>query len=172
MDSNDVVYVTGYSVGDGTGRDYTTIAYAGSGVALWTNHYNGPAGRTDFPTTRRCLAATANGAAVVGRSDGGYQFREIPDYATVKYVTAFPPAVILSGAYDAPLDEILLRIQGTPGQLYTMEGTDSLGPSDWRKVANQIAPETDLGPGGGIFEFRTPAGQAPSCYYRIVHPAY
>ena len=47
-DSPGNVFVTGYSVGAGTGNDITTIKYSGAGVALWTNRYNGSASGDDY----------------------------------------------------------------------------------------------------------------------------
>jgi len=72
------VYVSGWSMGAGTGYDYATIKYKPNGDSAWVRRYNGPAGGTDS-----ALAMTLRGFTdlfVTGTSaDSGY------DYFTIKY---------------------------------------------------------------------------------------
>ncbi len=66
------VFVAGSSVGtEGSPyEDYLTIKYSPSGVALWTNRYDGPAHGVDRPVA---VAVDQRGnAIVVGASDGGF----------------------------------------------------------------------------------------------------
>jgi hypothetical protein len=76
------VFVTGQSVGAGTGRDYATIAYDTlSGARLWTKRYDGPANSHDDAIA---LAVSPDGSRVFvtgyseGLTGGG-------DFATVAY---------------------------------------------------------------------------------------
>lgn len=43
------VYVSGYSFGDGTERDYSTVKYNPRGDMVWAKRYNGPANLDDRP---------------------------------------------------------------------------------------------------------------------------
>lgn len=43
------VYVTGYSIGNGTNFDYATVKYTSSGAQQWVQRYNGPANYVDIP---------------------------------------------------------------------------------------------------------------------------
>ena len=80
------VYVTGVSSGSGSGSDYATIAYAGTGEPLWTNRYNGPGNGADNAVA---LAVDANSNLVVtGVSYGSSYYNE---YATIKYSSAGLP---------------------------------------------------------------------------------
>jgi uncharacterized delta-60 repeat protein len=73
------VYVTGYSGGNGTGNDYTTIKYNSSGVQQWEQRYNGPAGSGDEAYS---IAVDASGNVyIAGGSRSGTTF----DYTTIKY---------------------------------------------------------------------------------------
>ncbi|NOS85781.1 MAG: T9SS type A sorting domain-containing protein [Ignavibacteria bacterium] len=74
------VYITGYSVGSGTGNDYATVKYNSSGIQQWAQRYNGPGNADDIAYS---LASDVSGNVyVTGTSFGsgtGY------DYATIKY---------------------------------------------------------------------------------------
>jgi uncharacterized delta-60 repeat protein len=74
------VYVSGFSFGTGTYRDYLTIKYDSIGTELWVKRYNGPGNNTDEP---RGLAVDVFGNVyVTGFSSGDGTTN---DYATVKY---------------------------------------------------------------------------------------
>ena len=74
------VYVTGMSIGAGTGPDYATVRYDSSGNELWVERYNGPGDGWD------CAWATvvddSGNIYVTGYSVG---FSTGCDYATIKY---------------------------------------------------------------------------------------
>jgi len=80
VDASRNVYVTGESMGSGTGYDLVTIKYQPDGDTAWARRYNGPGNGTDYG-----FAIAVDGSDnvyVTGPSTGsgtGY------DYATVKY---------------------------------------------------------------------------------------
>jgi uncharacterized delta-60 repeat protein len=80
LDNDGNVYITGFSVGAGSGDDYITIKYNNSGVEQWVERYNGPATACDD-----ALAVAVDNAGyvyVTGWSRGidiGF------DFATIKY---------------------------------------------------------------------------------------
>jgi len=79
VDSNTNVFVTGYSFGERS-YDYVTVAYSGTGVALWTNRYNGPDNLHDYITA---IAVDGSGNVfVTGSSANSGQFY---DYVTIAY---------------------------------------------------------------------------------------
>ncbi len=80
VDASGNVYVTGYSLGGGTGYDYATVKYNSSGQEQWIARYNGTQGIFDAPTA---IAIDGSGNVyVTGYSDGPGTG---DDYATVKY---------------------------------------------------------------------------------------
>jgi hypothetical protein len=48
MDRSGNIYVTGFSTGNGTGRDYTTIKYYPDGDTAWVRRYDGPGNGGDI----------------------------------------------------------------------------------------------------------------------------
>lgn len=92
------VFVTGYSAVSVVypyDYDYTTVAYSGTGLPLWTNHYNGPGNTNDLAVA---AAVDSSGNVIVtGSSTGsGGDF----DYATIKYSGAGVP--LWTNRYNGP----------------------------------------------------------------------
>jgi hypothetical protein len=82
VDASGNVYVTGDSIGSGSGYDYATIKYSTTGVPLWTNHFNCTGNGNDFA---RALAVDASGNVFVTGNSVGSGF--VSDVATIKYST-------------------------------------------------------------------------------------
>ncbi|MEO0130410.1 MAG: SBBP repeat-containing protein, partial [candidate division WOR-3 bacterium] len=80
VDGQGNVYVTGRSVGSGTGYDYATLKYNTNGNLLWERRYNGPGNDEDIANA---LFVDGNGNVyVTGYSvDSGANF----NYTTLKY---------------------------------------------------------------------------------------
>jgi hypothetical protein len=92
VDAGGDVYVTGSSVGSGSGVDYATIKYSSAGVPLWTNRYNGPGNADDY-----AIAFAVDGSAnvyVTGLSYRGASSSSA-DYATIKYRAQTPSPIPL-----------------------------------------------------------------------------
>ena len=80
VDDSENVYVTGISVGNGTGDDYATIKYNSGGVQQWLQRYNGPGNGNDNAWS---IAVDDSGNVyVTGVSEGNGTG---DDYATIKY---------------------------------------------------------------------------------------
>ena len=85
VDEKGNVYVTGWSTGNGTGGDYTTIKYDHDGALQWESRYNGPVNDLDRP---KALAVDTSGnvyvtgfiTTLVVEDEG-----TLTDIATIKY---------------------------------------------------------------------------------------
>src|SRR5262249_14873124 len=76
---------------------YVTLAYSATGVALWTNRYNGTGNYFDEPSS---IAVDASGNVfVTGRSDGTADTGT--DYLTIKYSNS--GTALWTNRYDGPL---------------------------------------------------------------------
>ncbi len=80
VDASGNVYVTGYSIGSGTGYDYATIKYNAAGAEQWAVRYNG---RRNSDDEASALAVDDSGNAYVTGYITGSGFSY--DYATIKY---------------------------------------------------------------------------------------
>ncbi|MBA7681714.1 hypothetical protein ES703_90054 [subsurface metagenome] len=80
VDNAGNTYITGVSVGSGTGKDYATIKYDPEGNTLWVRRYDGPGNGTD---EAYAIAVDDSGNVyVTGESVGSGTYY---DYATIKY---------------------------------------------------------------------------------------
>ena len=82
LDSAGNAYVTGKSTGSGTGFDYLTLKYDGSGGLVWRARYNNKDVNGTDEATAIALDAAGN-VYVTGRSQGS---ATALDFATVKYI--------------------------------------------------------------------------------------
>lgn len=80
VDNSGDVYVTGFSMGIGTGLDYTTVKYNTAGAEQWVSRYNGPGNNEDVAID--LLVGGSGDVYVTGYSAG---FGGYFDYTTVKY---------------------------------------------------------------------------------------
>lgn len=78
LDSEDNIYVSGFSGGNGTSRDYATIKYSPDGVEQWVMRYNGPGNGDD--EIKAMVIDDLGNVYVTGNSFGNGM-----DYATIKY---------------------------------------------------------------------------------------
>jgi Beta-propeller repeat len=88
LDSSGNVYVTGWSVGLGTGFDYATVKYDSSGEGLWVARYDGAAGTDD---QSYAVAVDASGNVCVTGYSTVDPKTGLTDYTTIKYAQAPSP---------------------------------------------------------------------------------
>lgn len=74
------VYVTGFSAGNGTFKDYLTVKYSPSGNELWTARYNGTGNDDDIAVS---VKVTNSGNVIVSGTSVGDLTSE--DYLTIMY---------------------------------------------------------------------------------------
>jgi hypothetical protein len=97
VDTNGNVYVCGFSFGIGSSSDFATVKYSSTGVALWTNRYDGPGSGADAALG---IALDPNGNVYVtgySTGSGGYY-----DYATLAYSSA--GLALWTNRYSGPGD--------------------------------------------------------------------
>ncbi len=75
------VYITGFSTGNGTGKDFTTIKYNQAGQQTWIAFYNNNSSNAEDVTTGICVDGSGN-VYVTGYSKGLNSFL---DCVTIKY---------------------------------------------------------------------------------------
>ncbi|HQV32801.1 MAG TPA: SBBP repeat-containing protein, partial [Calditrichia bacterium] len=78
-DNSGNIYLTGRSVGNGSGSDYATVKYDSTGQELWLARYDGPAGQEDAAAA---IELDSSGNIYVTGFSGGFGGA---DFATVKY---------------------------------------------------------------------------------------
>ena len=79
-DASGNIYVTGFTGGNGSGNDITTIKYNSSGIEQWVQTYNGPGNGND--NARSLVLDAAGNVYITGYSSG---LSSGSDYTTIKY---------------------------------------------------------------------------------------
>jgi uncharacterized delta-60 repeat protein len=126
VDSSGNVYVTGSSIGSGTGLDYATIKYDSSGQEQWVVPYNGPADGDDHA---EAIAIDNSGNVyVTGWSVGSGTYF---DYATIKYNSAGKQLWV--ARYNGPendFDQAIAIAVDSSGNVYVTGASWSLSTSN------------------------------------------
>jgi uncharacterized delta-60 repeat protein len=107
VDNSGNVYVTGESIGSGTGGDYATIKYNSNGKQLWVRRYNGRENGDDEATA--IVVDGSGNVCVTGVTEDWGKINS-SDYATIKYssngkrlwVRRYDGPGTLYGHYDKP----------------------------------------------------------------------
>ncbi len=150
VDGSGNVYVTGYSFGTGTYRDYVTVRYNSSGVQQWVQRYNGTG---NSPDVAHSLAVDGTGNVyVTGYSWGPLYLFEYEDYATIKYSqqigiknisSEVPSSFSLSQNFPNPFNPTTNVQFSIPNVQYvTLKIYDALGREIETLVNEKLVPGT------------------------------
>ena len=132
LDSNNNIYVTGYSGGP-NGDDYVTIKYNPAGAGLWTNFYNGPANGDDDPGGAAIAIGPDGSAYVTGQSDGDFGPGTTLDFATVKYSSGIQPG--MSGITRLPGGNVQFTLSAMTNQVMRVDAATNLAsPISWTSI--------------------------------------
>ncbi|UCC40249.1 MAG: SBBP repeat-containing protein, partial [Candidatus Aminicenantes bacterium] len=108
IDDSGNVYVTGFTVGESTGKDYYTVKYDEDGNPVWNMSYNGPGNGNDIPSA---IAVNSSGVYVTGSSAGKtsgddiYTIKYDPENGNVLWEKRYDgPSHLGDGANDLTLD--------------------------------------------------------------------
>jgi len=160
VDNAGNVYVTGESVGDGTGGDYATIKYNENGIVQWVSRYDGPGNNDE---ANALVLDAAGNVYVTGRSPIGVDLdEEDGDYTTIKYDNN--GIVQWISRYDGPVagnrnDNALAIAVDASGHVYvtgTSAGSNLEDAFDYATVKYDAATGTELwaarynGPGNSL----------------------
>ena len=132
VDGSGNVYVTGSSLGSGSGLDYATIKYNSSGTQQWVARYNGP-GNSDDIAYSDAVDGSGN-VYVTGSSLGSGG--TVLDYATIKYNS--------SGS-----EQWVSRYNGTGG------GNDTASKVVADSSGNVYVTGNSLSSGGTVLDYAT-----------------
>jgi hypothetical protein len=97
VDGSGNVYVTGWSIGSGTGYDYATVKYLANGDSGWVMTYNGPG--NDYDGANAIAVDDSGNVYVTGYSDGNGTNQ---DYCTIKYVQGVTGVRDETGSRERP----------------------------------------------------------------------
>ncbi len=107
MDQMGKVYITGFSMGSGTGEDFTTLEYASSGNLHGLRRFNGPANGND---RANAIAVDDRFIYVTGRNKVG----STDDFTTIKYFKNLAPILDSIGPQSvAEGANLTFRVQAT-----------------------------------------------------------
>jgi uncharacterized delta-60 repeat protein len=145
VDASGNVYVTGFSVGSGTGLDYATIKYNSAGQEQWVARYNGPG--NDFDEGLAIAVDASGNVYVTGESwDPATKI----DYATIKYNSAGQQQWVARYDYAAGIDNATViavdssrnvYVTGDSGLDYATIKYSPAGQEQW--VARYNGPGND-----------------------------
>jgi len=105
-DGNGNVYVTGNSLGIGTGKDYATVKYSPAGFQQWVTRYNGPNNSTDVAAS---IAVDGFGNVYVTGESG--ESNTFSDAVSIKYNSAGDS--IWATVYNGPGNNIDIALSMT-----------------------------------------------------------
>jgi hypothetical protein len=162
VDGSGNVYVTGWSIGDGTGHDYATVKYLANGDSAWVMTYNGPGNNSD---EARAIAVDDSGNVYVTGSS--YGSGTIQDYCTIKYVQGVTGVRDETGSREKPSEFDLSQNYPNPfnpstkieftlakSGFVTLQIYDTLG----RKVRTLVSEELSSGYKSVIWDGKNDAG--------------
>ena len=138
LDNSGNIYVTGYSVGNGSGTDFLTIKYDAAGLERWVARYNGPEDAEDFANA---ISVDASGNVYVTGRTG--KFTEF-DYTTLVYDSTGIQLWIQK--YDGPAngyDEAFSIAVANDGSVFVTGGSDGPGTDqDYATIKYSTIPGT------------------------------
>ncbi len=154
IDTDDNIYVTGLSYGDGTLSDFLTIKYNTDGIPLWVARYNGPLNGDD-----RAVAITSDAHKniyVIGfgvGNDTTYDFITIKydSNGNEKYVALFSPEVKSNDqakaiAVDSTGNVYVVgssRLIGSENTNIVIVKYNSVGAEEWYRTYDAPMSEDD-----------------------------
>jgi hypothetical protein len=130
VDASGNAYVTGETVGSGTGGDYGTVKYDARGRQRWVTRYNGPGNATDVAVA---LAVDGSGDVYVTGWSAGSGTET--DYATVKYSALGVGQWV--ARYNSPenaFDDASALAVDTSGNVYVTGRSSRIGGSVWTTI--------------------------------------
>ena len=139
VDGSGNVYVTGYSIGSGTGSDFATVKYDSDGDALWVKRYNGPGNSSDA-----AVAIAVDGSGNVYVTGWSYGSGTGKDYAIIKYESDGDTAWIRR--YDGPANSVdeptAIAVDGS-GNVYVTGLSEPSGSYDYDYVTIKYDSDGD-----------------------------
>ena len=153
LDASENVYITGSSMGSGTGKDYATIKYDGGGHELWVARYTGPGNYDDD-----ALGIAVDHLGRVSVTGGSTGSDTSVDYATVMYdvngnqlwASRYPSAGPgIDRSYAIAVDPLgYIYVTGmSAGRPVTIKYDDA-GSTQW--VARYVIPSVGAGEGRAV----------------------
>jgi hypothetical protein len=149
------VFVTGYSMTSSNTYHYSTIAYSGAGVALWTNRNHGAGSNPQYADA--ALAADRNGNVFMT----GYAFSSDSDYdyIVLKYSIARPSLTIARTTTNT----VAISWPSPSAGFTLQQNTNGIATVNW---SNVLTVPTDNGTRKTVI-VNPPSG---SRFYRLSSP--
>jgi len=162
VDQDGSVFVTGYSEGMASDKDYATLKYDTNGILQWVSRYNGPANGEDVPND--LVLDSSGNLYVTGSSVGVGVWYE---FATIKYdgdgnIQWISRYQDISGSYSAAE---AIAIDGNNNVITAGTTTGPLNNLDFAVVKyQQTLDEIDLSLSPFGIPIQIPASGGTLCY--------